>query len=121
MGLVDILNKKSQDSGRNNLYYQPSQHNIERNIYFQQQQQPTTNKIKEGIEEAKPVETETKETADIKATIKDKKAKFDLADYGETKRELIENIIKLKPNHNNCRKVIEKYCELIMEEDLFEF
>lgn len=48
-------------------------------------------------------------------TLKTKK----VYNIGETRDEIIQNIIAEKPSVSNVRQALSKYAELVMEEDLF--
>lgn len=47
------------------------------------------------------------------------KAEKNIYVIGDTKEEMIENIISNKASVTNVRKALSKYAELVMEEDLF--
>ena len=110
MRITDYLNKPKN--------FHPSQA-----VYVDTNPPPIKSQFfNEQFDDAKPLMVkDTYDLADVVITErKPQKKVFNIAEYGETKGDMIDNIIRLKPNHNDCRKVIKAYCNLIMEEDLFK-
>lgn len=111
MSISDYLDKQRKyHESVKNLYVNPRPPPPQQSAFFNDQ-----------FEKAQPPTAEiTHDPADI--IIMDRKPKkkpFDIGEYGETRGDMIENIIRLKPTHNECRKVLKSYCNLIMDEDLF--
>ena len=107
MPLLDFLNKQQNRQKPNNFFKIPKK---------EVQQMPIFN---DDFQDAKNANMGIQETADIKINDRPKKPKFDIGNYGESRLDMIEALITLKPSHNNARKVMKKYVDLILEEDIF--
>ena len=109
MRISEILNKRKNFHESQAVYANTTPQPIRSNFFNKQ------------FEQAKPVYVnDDYNLADVVITSrKPKKKPFDIGEYGETRDDMRDNIIKLKPTHNECRKVFKAYCNLIMEEDLF--
>lgn len=109
MSLEDYLNKQRK-------FHEPA------NIYVEPKQPIQSNFINNQFETAKLISKEPIFSAAdiIIADRKKQPKKFDIAEYGDNKIDIIENIIRLKPSHSDCRKVMKHYIKILMDEDIFD-